>query len=58
MSKKEYLYDDAVVEVTFKIIKTEFVFNRILKSFEELEISFFDYVNWYNKFRVHSSFRT
>ena len=55
LSKKGCPYDNAVAEATFKIIKTEFVFNRILKSFEELEISLFDYANWYNKFRVHSS---
>ena len=24
-------------------------------SFEELEIELFDYVNWYNNFRIHSS---
>ena len=55
LSKKGCPYDNAVAEATFKIIKTEFVFNRIFKSFEELETSLFDYVNWYNKFRVHSS---
>ncbi len=40
------------MEATFR---TEFIFNKIFKAFKELEISLFDYVNWYNKFRVHSS---
>ena len=42
-------------EKVYKIIKTEFAFNRIFKSFEELETELFDYVNWYNNFRIHSS---
>ena len=40
---------------TYKIIKTEFAFNRIFESFEELETELFDYVNWYNNIRIHSS---
>ena len=42
-------------EATYKIIKTEFAFNRIFESFEELETELFDYVNWYNNIRIHSS---
>ena len=30
-------------------------FNRILNSFEELELELFDYVNWYNNIRIHGS---
>ena len=55
LSKKGCPYDNAVAESTYKIIKTEFAFNRIFKSFEELETELFDYVNWYNNFRIHSS---
>ena len=55
LSKKGCPYDNAVAEATYKIIKTEFAFNRIFESFEELEIELFDYVNWYNNFRIHSS---
>ena len=36
-------------------IKKEFAFNRKFESFEELETELFDYVNWYNNFRIHSS---
>lgn len=55
LSKKGCPYDNAVAEATYKIIKTEFTFNRILESFEELETELFDYVHWYNNIRIHSS---
>lgn len=55
LSKKGCPYDNAVAEATYKIIKTEFAFNRIFQSFEELEIELFDYVNWYNNVRIHGS---
>ncbi len=45
---KEYPYDNAVTEATFKIIKTEFVWNEIFYALEELKIKLWDYVNWYN----------
>lgn len=32
-----------MIEATYKIIKTEFAFNRIFESFEELETELFDY---------------
>lgn len=49
LSHKGCPYDNAVAEATYKIIKTEFAFNRRFRSFEELELELFDYVNWYNK---------
>lgn len=55
LSKKGCPYDNAVAEATYKIIKTEFAFNRIFSSFEELETELFDYVNWYNNIRIHGS---
>ena len=55
LSKKGCPYDNAVAESTYKIIKTEFAYNRRFNSFEELEIELFDYVNWYNNIRIHSS---
>ena len=55
LSKKGCPYDNAVAEATYKIIKTEFAFNRIFSSFEELETELFDYVNWYNTIRIHGS---
>lgn len=55
LSAKGCPYDNAAAEATYKIIKTEFAFNRILNSFEELELELFDYVNWYNNIRIHGS---
>ena len=55
LSKKGCPYDNAVAEATYKIIKTEFAFNRIFESFEELETELFEYVNWFNNIRIHSS---
>lgn len=55
LSKKGCPYDNAVAEASFKIFKTEFAFNKIFRSFEELEYLVFDYVNWYNNHRIHGS---
>lgn len=55
LSKKGCPYDNAVAEATYKIVKTEFAFNRKFDSFEELERELFDYVNWYNTIRIHGS---
>ena len=54
LSKKGCPYDNAVAEATYKVIKTEFAFNRIFSNFEKLELELFDYVNWYNNIRIHS----
>ena len=55
MSKKGCPYDNAVAEATYKIIKTEFAFNRVFKSLEELRRELRSYVLWYNNKRIHSS---
>lgn len=55
LSKKGCPYDNAVAEATFKIVKTEFAFNKMFESFEILENQLFDYVNWYNNCRIHGS---
>lgn len=57
LSKKGCPYDNAVAEATYKIVKTEFAFNRIFNSFDELELELFDYVNWYNNIRIHGSLK-
>jgi len=49
------LYDNAVAEAMYKIIKTEFVFNKIFSSLDELSTLLFDYVNWFNNFIIHGS---
>ena len=38
LSKKGCPYDNAVAEAAFKVIKTEFAFNRVFGSLEELEM--------------------
>ncbi len=55
LSNKGSPYDNAVAEATYKIIKTEFAFNKIFKSADELSLELFDYVNWYNSKRLHGS---
>ena len=55
LSKKGCPYDNAVAETGYKIIKTEFAFNRIFNSLEELKLELRSYVLWYNNKRIHSS---
>ena len=55
LSKKGCPYDNAVAEAAFKVVKTEFVFNKIFNDFEELEYELFDYVNCYYNHRIHGS---
>jgi len=55
LSKPGCPYDNAVAEATYKIIKTEFVRKRIFSNIEQLKTELFDYINWYNNFRIHGS---
>jgi putative transposase len=55
LSKKGCPYDNAVAEAGYKIIKTEFAFDRIFKSLEELKLELRSYVLWYNNKRIHSA---
>jgi len=55
LSMKGCPYDNAVAEATFKIIKTEFVRNYHFESLQELNSKLTDYVNWFNKKRIHST---
>jgi putative transposase len=55
LSMKGCPYDNAVAEATFKIIKTEFVRNYHFENLEELNVELTDYVNWFNKKRIHST---
>ena len=55
LSHKGCPYDNAVAEATFKIIKTEFIWNERFRDIEELRLKLWDYVNWYNRHRIHSS---
>lgn len=55
LSMKGGPYDNAVAEVTFKVIKIEFVYNEKFNTLEELQYKLADYVNWFNNHRIHSS---
>ena len=55
LSRKGCPYDNAVAEATFKVIKTEFVWNETFHTLEELKLKLWDYIHWYNHCRIHSS---
>ncbi len=55
LSLKGCPYDNAVAEATFKSIKFEFVYQTTFTSLEQLHIAFSDYVNWFNRFRIHET---
>ena len=55
LSKKGCPYDNAVAEAVYKIIKTEFAFDRIFNNLEELKLELRSYVLCYNNKRIHSS---
>ncbi len=46
--------DNFVAESTYNIVKREFA-NREFDSLHQLEVLWFDYVNWYNNVRIHGS---
>ena len=48
-------YDNAVVESTNRIPKRELVHGRAFASEEQLRTELFDWVNWYNNCRLHST---
>jgi len=39
----------------YNIVKTEFAFGESFADLDELELKWFDYVNWYNNVRIHGS---
>jgi transposase InsO family protein len=47
--------DNACAESIYNIVKTEFVFGELFNDLDELQLKWFDYVNWYNNVRIHSS---
>lgn len=55
LSMKGCPYDNAVAEATFKVFKTEFINNYIFDSLENLKMLLWDYINWYNNFRIHGT---
>ncbi|WP_286642511.1 IS3 family transposase [Spiroplasma ixodetis] len=55
LSKKGCPYDNAIAEATFKTFKTEFINDRNFTSLIQLKLELFDYINWYNNIRIHST---
>jgi len=55
LSAKGKPIDNAVAESMYNIVKTEFAFGEEFADFAELELKWFDYVNWYNNVRIHGS---
>lgn len=55
LSKKGTPLDNAVIESTNHILKTEFVYQNRFQTLAELETKLFDYVHWYNNIRIHGS---
>ena len=55
LSMKGCPYDNAVAEATFKVIKTEFIYQEQFTSLDHLTLELSDYINWFNKFRIHGT---
>lgn len=55
LSHKGNPYDNAVAEATFKILKTELINGSHYQTLNQLSLELFDYVNWYNNIRSHST---
>jgi transposase InsO family protein len=55
LSAKGAPIDNSVAESMYNIVKTEFAFEEYFIDYNDLEIKWFDFVNWYNNIRIHSS---
>jgi putative transposase len=55
LSAKGTPIDNSVAESMYNIVKTEFSFGEEFADFDDLELKWFDYVNWYNNVRIHGS---
>lgn len=55
LSHKGVPFDNAVAEATFKILKTELINGSHYPTLKKLYLELFDYVNWYNNIRSHST---
>lgn len=55
LSHKGDPYDNAVAESTYKSLKVEFIYQHTFESLYELQYHLMDYVNWWNKHRIHGS---
>lgn len=55
LSMKGCPYDNVVAEATYKMMKTEFVNQTNFLSLHHLKLELYDYVNWFNKHRIHGT---
>ena len=55
LSMKGCPYDNAVAEATYKVMKTEFINQMNFQSLHQLNVELYDYVNWFNRHRVHGT---
>ena len=55
LSAKGAPIDNSVAESMYNIVKTEFAYGEDFADYQELELKWFDYVNWYNNVRIHGS---
>lgn len=55
LSHKGTPLDNAVVESTNHILKTEFIYQHQFKTLNELQLLLFDYIHWYNHKRIHGT---
>ncbi len=52
MSKRGNLYDDALAENFFLILKTECIYRTKLKTYEEVRLLIGEYIHFYNNKRI------
>lgn len=55
LSAKGCPYDNAVVESTNHILKTEFIYRNRFGTLRELQVGLSDYVHWHDNIRKHSA---
>jgi transposase InsO family protein len=55
LSAKGTPVDNSVAEAMYNIVKTEFALGETFNDYNELELKWFDYANWYNNVRIHGS---
>lgn len=57
LSRAGSAHDNSVSESIYSVLKIELLNSLKLESMEHLDMELFDYVNWNNNFRIHSSVR-
>lgn len=55
LSKPGNPYDNSVAESMYKTLKKEFVKGQNFSNLEVLDLELFDYINWFNRIRLHGS---